>query len=229
MNIFLDIETIPTSRPDVRERIAAEVVPKHKNGHVITDEAKAAAWWVEHGQDAIDHEVHRTALDGGLGEIVCICAAADNEPIEHWHRIPGVDSAKAWHGDRTMLGQFFDWLITVSKAWPTFIGHNIGFDLKFLWRRAVVLKVRPPAPIPYDAPPWKDAYVDTMQMWAGADPRDRVELTRLCEALGIEVDDDIDGSQVWERWQAGDIDTIVNHCRTDVERVRECYRRMMFL
>jgi hypothetical protein len=68
--------------------------------------------------------------------------------------------------------------------------------------------------------------VDLRTEWYGTQARGGTKLTDLCEAFGIEVDDTIDGSQVAERWDAGDIDTIVRHCEADVERVRELYARI---
>jgi hypothetical protein len=64
-----------------------------------------------------------------------------------------------------------------------------------------------------------------MTMW---DIKKFAKLTDLCEALGIDSDDDIPGSEVWDAYQDGRHNDIARHCQIDVERVREVYQRLTF-
>ena len=217
MLIYLDIETIPSQRADVIERgpELVKVPASYKN------EEKIEAYRAEHADEAY----RRTALDGGYGEIVCICWAVDDGPVEESTR------ASADESEADLLARFFAAAKAAADAspasLPAFVGHNIAFDLRFLHHRSVVLGVHHPIHLPYNAASWQGRYVDTMFEWSGA--RGSIKLVDLCDVLGIEVDDEIDGSQVWDRYQAGDIDTIVKHCRADVERVRQVYRRLQYL
>ena len=52
------------------------------------------------------------------------------------------------------------------------------------------------------------------------------KLKDICEFLGIEQKDEIDGSQVWDAYKAGQMDKIIEHCESDVKAVRELYKRM---
>ena len=43
---------------------------------------------------------------------------------------------------------------------PIWIGHYItGFDLRFLWKRFIVNRIKPAVRIPYDAKPWEMKYL----------------------------------------------------------------------
>jgi hypothetical protein len=85
-----------------------------------------------------------------------------------------------------------------QHRFPHFIGHNIGWDLKFLWQRSIINNIKPPIRIPWRDAVWSGKYTDTMTLWVG--PRDTISLTNLCKILGIEMEDEIDGSQVWDMW-----------------------------
>lgn len=68
--------------------------------------------------------------------------------------------------------------------------------------------------------------MDTMYAWCGA--RGRVKLTVLCDMLGIDVYDEIDGSEVWDAYCDGRLSDIIEHCEADVRRVREIARRLAY-
>ena len=227
MNIYLDIETIPTQRNDARTRIydaalekatTAEPPSNYKKDDAIRDWRKRridAA--VKDGEEAW----HKTSLDGSYGELCCICWAFDDGPINVSSRASVAES------ERDLLGRFFASLANAGKRWPSslphWIGYNLGFDLRFIHHRAVVLQVKPPFFLPYNMPAWGNALTDLMYEWCGA--RGYMKLSELCDALGIVVEDDIDGSQVWETFQDNNIEKIESHCAADVERVRLIDRR----
>lgn len=78
---------------------------------------------------------------------------------------------------------------------PVVVAHHAGFDVRYIWQRAIILGVTPPAWWPVDARPWDtDRVYDTMTAWAGHG--NRIGLDRLCKALGITGKTGVDGSQV---------------------------------
>ena len=89
---------------------------------------------------------------------------------------------------------------------PIFVGHNlVNFDLPFIYRRAVILGIQPPAFLPINPSPFNEYVFDTMLQWAGS--KGRISMQNLCEALGIpgkETDGDIDGSKVTDFYQRSD-------------------------
>lgn len=215
MNIYLDIETIPSQVPGYRDSIYVSPPASHKKPDTIEK------WMNENFELERDKLYRKTALDGMRGQIICVCLAAGDGAIETIYEALNED---------TLLSAFYatvnDMLGGAGQTRkPFFIGHNINFDLKFLWKRSVIRGVVPTVRLPHDSAPWKDDHADTMTMW---DIKKFAKLTDLCEALGIDSDDDIPGSEVWDAYQDGRHNDIARHCQIDVERVREVYQRLTF-
>jgi 3'-5' exonuclease len=219
--IYFDIETIGTSDPAV---IAEGIKPPGNMSKAET----IAKWEAENKQQAIDDAVAKTGLDGGLGSIICISWAVNDE---------GVVFANA--GDeRTIIKKFLDDVQEAAALHysggvvdnpPLFVGHNItSFDLRFLWQRCVVLGIKPPNCLPIERWQQSKAIADTMLMW-NPDREKRISLDNLCKRLSVESPKSImTGADVWGFFKAGRIDEITRYCCADVEATRQCYKRMMF-
>jgi 3'-5' exonuclease len=212
------VECIPSQLPGIREEIAETVTPPAS----ISKAETLAAWEKDKKPALIEEAYRKTALDGTLGQIVCIGFAFDGG---------GVGSIDDSDGDEAfVIRTFFDlcerMFDSSDQRRPCFIGHNIvGFDLRYIWQRAVINGVKVPAWFPYKAKPWDDSVFDTMTEWAGVGKF--IGMSKLCKVFGIDgKPDDIDGSTVWDHYQAGNIEKISEYCRGDVERTREIYRRM---
>jgi hypothetical protein len=109
------------------------------------------------------------------------------------------------------------------------IGHYItGFDLRFIWQRCVINGVKPVINIPYDAKPWSNNIFDTCIEWKGQYGSSSSNQSMLCKAFGIKSQEGIDGSEVYNAYLNGEYQKIIDHCRDDVEQVRELYKRMTF-
>lgn len=221
MEITLDIETIPTQDKAVIDRIAADITTPGN----ISKADTIAAWHVEKKPGLIAEAVLKTSFDGAFGRMACAAIAiGDDFPIafyqEDWQK-PDAETA--------VLKELFYAISNATRTStckPIFIGHNlIEFDLKFLFQRAVILGIKPPACIPFRARPWDDTVFDTMAAWAG---RDRVSMDKLCRALGLAGKGDLDGSKVWEYVQAGRIKEVAAYCADDVRRTRALHQRMTF-
>ncbi|WP_392559752.1 ribonuclease H-like domain-containing protein [Orbus mooreae] len=220
INIFFDIETIPTQSTTIKEHVQSTLTPpsNYKKPEVI--EA-----WIEENKDAA---YRKAALNGGYGQIVCIAYAVNDEPVS-------VIYSDNWAGDeKSILIRFFDDIKTQYKPsadiTPAFIGHNLeNFDLRFIYQRAIVLGVKPPSFLPLNNKSYNNIHIyDTMTEWAGK--RNYVSLNEICIALGIPPkNDEIDGSKVWDFVQAGKIKRVAEYCADDVEKVRAIYKRMNFI
>ena len=221
MNIYLDIETLPTEDPAVIADIAAGITPP---GNISKAET-IAAWNLDKKPEAVKQAVLRTSFDGTYGRILCAGWA--------------VDSAEPQHliGEETIvLSGFMDALLPIMpqsrlEQSAVFVGHNIsGFDLRFLWQRCVINKIIMPATLlaACRAKAWDKSIADTMFLW-NPDRERRISLDKLCRALGVQTSKgDMDGSKVHETYLAGDLDKIATYCMKDVVATRECFRRMMF-
>lgn len=226
MQVFLDIESIPSQSESVRAEIEASISPpaSYKKHETIF------AWELDEKPKLVEEAWRKTALSGDRGEIVCIAAAVNNEVVISWQR--GLNSNEEY-----VISGFFKWLKLVAfepgrPSAVTFVGHNVkDFDLRFLFQRAVIHGIRPPIHLPHDARYNGDRVFDTMTAWAGWGQR--ISLARLCTALGLpmkgeEIGEEIDGGMVWDFVKSGRIDEVAAYCRGDVERVRAIYKRLTF-
>jgi hypothetical protein len=219
VNLYLDIETLPSRSPDAHAAIAADITPP---GNYKKPES-IAQWEAEQKPALVKEAIAKTSFDGSVGHVCCIGWAFDDEPARHVMSIDSLDEAD-------VLTAFID--ATSAKVdearniIPTVIGHNvIGFDLRFLWQRAMVLGVGMPNWFPRDPKPWDGTVFDTMLAWHPQ--RDKqISLDRLCRALGVPGKDEVDGSMVAQMWADGKFSEIADYCRADVERTRNVHRKM---
>lgn len=232
-NIYLDIETVPNCTGRALANFTAEAAEAKAGVSAPSnykDPAKIAEY-ITAKQAEIDAEIHervlKTSFDGGLGHICVIGVAVDDEPARAFF----VDSKEPHKHEANILSAFFDFLKAGyqpnSQTRPRFIGHNITeFDLRFIFQRAVVLGIRPPAFIPFTAKPWDDTVYDTMTAWAGF--KGRVKLDELAKALGLEGKQGMTGADVWPAVSAGNIKRVAEYCCDDVRMTRDVYRRLTF-
>jgi predicted PolB exonuclease-like 3'-5' exonuclease len=108
------------------------------------------------------------------------------------------------------------------------VGHNIiGFDLPFIFQRCLVheIKTRPFVNLAdYNV----RGVFDTMhRWWLGA--RRHVSLDDIAWALGLESSKtaDVEGSKVFDLYQAGRLDLIREYNLNDVRVTRKIYERMV--
>jgi len=219
-NLYLDIETIPTDREDVRAYLAASV----KHPATISKAETIAKWNEESRPAAIDEAVAKTGLDGSFGRVCVIGWALEYEEVQTVYNATD---------ERILLQAFADRLrIKASdQLSTTVVGHNVsGFDLRFLVQRYIVHGIRPPAVIARaaQAKPWEsDKVFCTMTQWAGVG--NRVSLEKLCLALSIpSPKSDITGATVAAAVAAGRIDDVAAYCVGDVQATRAVHRRMTF-
>lgn len=222
MNVFFDIETICSQSAEVRAELAAAVTAPGQ-----FKKPESIAEWLRENRDAEAEKAWlQTSFDGGLGQIVCIAWACDDGPVEC---VTALDlSLDAEH---SMLSTWFNAMRSMHGGGqgtrPCLIGHNSNaFDIPFVWKRAMVLGVKPPLWFPRDPKPWGESTYDTMVAWAGQ--RERISMERLCRIFGIDGKGGMDGSQVWPMVRDGRLAEVAAYCRGDVERTRRIYKRMTF-
>ena len=216
--LFFDIETIPCQAPDSLAEFRAAVTPPgtYKKQDSIDV-------WLHDNRDAEGEKAWlNTSFDGGLGQICVIgWALDDEEPCAYV-----VDDLSP-ESEIQALEDFFC-AVTDAGAGLRFVGHNvIDFDLPFIWKRAMVLGVKPPRHFPRNPRPWGESVADTMLLWDQSQ-RAGGSMERLCKLLGIPGKGGMDGSQVWPMVRDGRIDEVGAYCAGDVSRTRAMYRRMTF-
>jgi hypothetical protein len=212
--LYFDIETLPTSDPAVIADIAASVTPPRS----MTKPETIAAWEQDTKPGLVKEAVARTSFNGAQGSVCVIGWAWDDEPVQS-RDLYFVGS------ERELLAETKSLILDgAGYGSKTVVGHNVGFDIRFLWQRAIVLGVEMPTWWPRDPKPWGRETFDTMTAFAGS--RDSISLDDLCKALGIEGKGDFDGSMVADAWAAGEHEKVAAYCRSDVERVRQIHRKI---
>jgi len=213
--LFFDIETIPAGQDSYETLTKLWDKKREKNPDYL---------------DSFDDFVAKTSFDGAFGRVVCIGYAVNNEP-------PRIISHP--DNEKKILQDFWH----VAGQCQQFIGHNIiDFDLRFLIQRSIVLGVKPSWTRfqEFGKKPWEmEKYLsfarynnipmfDTMMEWSNWGNQ-RVGLEHIALALGIPTPKDgIDGSQVFNFYQAGKLDEICDYCKRDVDTTRAVYNRMVF-
>jgi hypothetical protein len=242
MNTYTDIESIPGQKlyesfledatdnfkaPSALSKAgAAKDLGMDDKDAKFTSKDDVLALWVDAFKESKVEEVaeeawRKTALDGTHGELISMCYWVDKEPepITIFRRLD--------ESEKELLNSFFLSLDADLKGRPPyFIGHNITFDLKFIWRRAVILGVKPPFKLPIHGRHRTD-YFCTMKEWC--DYGKYFSQDNLCKALNIAgKPDDIDGSKVWDFVKAGEVIRVSEYNEDDVRKVREIHKRLTF-
>jgi len=215
----MDIETIPTEDESVIKQITDSIKPPGNIKKAETIEE----WEKNDKPQAVKDAIQKTALNGAYGRIACIGIAIDDSDIRCASEL---DEAKILRG----VFDFMEDEYAESRIGgrPVFIGHNLtDFDLRFIFHRAVILGVKPPAFFPINARSWSTEIFDTMTYWAGHG--NRISLDNLCKALGIEgKSTEYTWENVYPSFKAGDFSAIGEYCMSDVDKARQIYKRLTF-
>ena len=210
--LFIDIETIPCQSPGAMDDAKRNLkVPANYTKQETIDK------WIE---ENAEKAYLKTSFDGGLGQIIVIGYAIDDEPAQTLRAYNTCMDA-----ENQLLEEFFRIYSDLGTG-SLVIGHNhVAFDLPFLLKRAIVQSVTP-APFFPRNPKWNGNEIfDTMLAWS---PKEYTSMNYLCKVLGMDGKGDIDGSDVWPMVQAGKVTEVAEYCKGDVERTREIFNRLTF-
>lgn len=205
--LFLDVETIPTQRPDVLAWLAARALAKGTS------------------PEDTDKEYRATSLSPVLGELAVVSYALDDgEPFVF------VRDFSSPTGERDLVRRVAEDLrdLDEERRLRRIIAFKAEFDRKALRTRAMVHGAKLPYGVhalnlkPWDSPWW------CAQEALRGDYKDHLSLDAACVAFGVPLlKGDIDGSKVWDAICAGRIDEVAAYCADDVRRVRSVYRKIM--
>ena len=212
--VYLDVETVPTSRPDVVAHLAAKHGPKPGDDEKATAKAK---------EKALD-EHRKTSLDGTFGELACISWAVDDGPITSSYRALIGPETPVLSAFTFAMGDLAD---RVGSANVLYVAHNADFDRLFLTKRMSVHRLYgPPGLAPRGEKPWDLQWQCTMKTWCDT-PQGRISLADLALALSLPVGkDDLPGSEVYDAMLRGEHERVRQHCERDVELVRQVWARL---
>lgn len=182
----------------------------------LKDEAKILA--------AKGKAFEKTVFDGGFGEVISIAYAINDQEPRVFYRTAGPGGLS----ERVILARFNmavekDLAALDTSAFPTLVGHNIQFDLGFLFKAFARHRIPFPWflhwPIGY-----KDNVQDTQIMWAG--PREYVSLDTLAYIL-LGVRKTMSGAEVGELWDDGEYQKIADYNVQDVNMTRAIHKILL--
>ncbi len=176
------------------------------------------------GSDFLPHHLHRIAA------ISCVFRDRDG------FRVRSIGSTK--DTEATLIQAFFR---VIEKYTPQLVSWNGGgFDLPVLHYRALINNVV--APKYWDLGEddrdfkWNNyisryhtRHTDLMDLLALYQPRANVPLDALAKLCGFPGKLGMDGSQVWQAFQQGQLDEIRNYCETDVVNTYLLYCRFQLM
>ena len=227
----LDIETL--TLPDFRERVGLQLEKMQRLGKMRLEQQQRYL-------DDIAAEEERCYSLGSLsatsGRVLSIAvhvgpvAGVDLGGLKQAESeyVFGIDADGFEKGERRALHDFLELMKDFDSESDELVGHNIiGFDLPFIFQRCLVqeLKVRPFVNLSdYSV----RGVFDTMhRWWLGA--KRNVSLDDIAWALGIESSktSEVEGSKVFELYQAGRLELIRDYNLNDVRVTRKIYERMV--
>lgn len=169
----------------------------------------------------------------------------------HLHRVVAIacalreaDSFRCWslgspeESEAELIGRFFD---GIDKYTPQLVSWNGGgFDLPVLHYRSLIHGIRAPRywelgeedrDFRYNnyIGRYHMRHVDLMDLLALYQGRNYVPLDELARLLGFPGKLGMDGSKVWETYQAGGIQAIRNYCETDAANTYLVFQRFQLL
>ena len=227
----LDIETI--TLPDFRERVGPQLERMLRLGSMRLEQQQRYL-------DDIAAEEERSYALGSLsatsGRVLCIAVHVgpvaglefSGVEIPSKEHVFGIDAEGFEQGERKALFDFLELMKDFNSDADEVVGHNIiGFDLPFIFQRCLVqdIQVRPFVNLGEHN---VRGVFDTMhRWWLGA--RRTVSLDDLAWALGIESSktSEVEGSKVFDLYQAGKLDVIREYNLNDVRVTRKVYERMV--
>jgi 3'-5' exonuclease len=237
METYIDIETIPCADrqsfiDDARANFKAPSgLTKEQAGKdlgLVGDALKYAskdtviAQWEAAMASTKADEVgyqnwRKTALDGTKGRVLSIAHKVGTKR----NVVIGTDTEET-----LTIKAFFQCLEEDCGARPPyFVGHNVTFDLKFLFRRAAILGIRPPFELPFKGRHGSDFFC-TSQAWCAHG--EYISLDNLASALGLGGKGDFDGSMVCDAWLAGEYEKIRDYNMADVELTEKIHKLLTF-
>jgi hypothetical protein len=227
----LDIETI--TLPDFRERVGSQLERLARLGNMRIEQQQR---YLEDIAAEEERCYSLGSLSATSGRVLCIALHAGAIPglefpglgPEASEHVFGIDRYGYEEDEKKALQDFLNFMKDFDPDCDELVGHNIiGFDLPFIFQRCLAhsLRARPFVNLGDYTP---RGVFDTMhRWWLGA--KRFVSLDDVAWALGIESSktSEVEGSKVFDLYQAGKLDLIREYNLNDVRVTRKVYERMV--
>ena len=227
----LDIETL--TLPDFRERVGPQLERQIRLGNMRVEQQQR---YLEDIAAEEERCYALGALSATSGRVLSIAVHVGPIPglefpgleVTESEHVFGIDRDGFEQAEKRALLDFLALLKDFDCECDELVGHNVlGFDLPFIFQRCLVheIQVRPFVNLAdYNV----RGVFDTMhRWWLGA--RRHVSLDDVAWALGLESSKtaEVEGSKVFDLYQAGRLEHIRDYNLNDVRVTRKIYERMV--
>ncbi len=173
------------------------------------------------------------ATSGRIISIAVHVGAASGFPVaglikESEHAF-GIDAEGNEQDEAQALRDFLQLMSGFEADCDLIVGHNIlGFDLPFIFQRCLVNNI-PVTPFVDLSEYNVQGAFDTMRRWGFGDRRAGPSLDDIAWAFGLQSSktEEVEGSKVFELYQAGKLAEIREYNLNDVRLTRKVYERMV--
>lgn len=156
----------------------------------------------------------KQALVSHEGRICCAGWAHGDKPV------------KVVSGEEVVVVEaLYDAMASPIITLPFFVGFNVGFDLLYASHGALRHGLRIDRLLKSE-PKWERNWLDVMDaLGFGLQYNYKISLSNACKLLELPLPIG-KGEDVWEWHKTGRYDLIEQHCASDVEAVRNIYKRL---
>jgi DNA polymerase elongation subunit (family B) len=227
----LDIETL--ALPGFRERVGPKLEKDLRLGYMRLEQQQR---YLEDIAAEEERVYQLGSLNATSGRVLSIAVHVGQIPgfeIEGLTQAQneyafGIDTAGNEQEEAQALSDFLNLMSDFDVEYDEIVGHNIiGFDLPFIFQRCLANNIAAKPFVNLGEYNVRGVF-DTMRgWWLGA--RNRVGLDDVAWALGFESSktSDVEGSKVFDLYQAGKLAEIREYNLNDVRVTRKVYERMI--
>ena len=227
----IDIETIPLTA--FKERAAKRLGRALERGKM--SEEQQARYFED--QAAEEERAYGSgSLAATSGRVLSIAvhigsvAGMEIEGVEQGEseHVFGIDSDGHEQSEQQALTEFLALMTAFDPDIDEIVGHNIiGFDLPFIFQRCLVNNIRLRPFVNLSEFNVRGVYDTMHRWWLGA--KNRVALDDIAWVLGIPSSktEEVEGSRVFELYQAGRLAEIREYNLNDVRVTRKVYERLV--
>ena len=227
----IDIETIPL--PAYKERAAHRLMHSLERGRMSEEQRQR---YFEDQAAEEERAYNAGSLAATSGRVLSIAVHIGSitggtieglEQSENEH-VFGIDSDGQEQSEEQALTDFLALMRSFDPDVDEIVGHNIiGFDLPFIFQRCLVNNITVKPFVNLAEFNVRGVYDTMHRWWLGA--KNRVALDDIAWALVMESSktDEVEGSRVFELYQAGRLAEIREYNLNDVRVTRKVYERMV--
>jgi hypothetical protein len=227
----IDLESIPL--PAFRERAPVRLKRAFQSGRMSAEQSER---YLEDPHSEADRAFKLGSLAATSGRVLSIAvhigpvAGIDfSGPAQpELEYVFGIDPDGTERDEPQTLNAFLKLLSSFDPEVDEIVGHNIvAFDLPFIFQRCLINNIDNSLDINLSEHNPRGVF-DTMHRWCFGG-RNRVSLDDLAWALGFESSktDEVEGSKVFDLYQAGSLVMIREYNLEDVRLTRKIYDRLV--